>query len=119
MNKWLLRIALSSVLLFHGIGKVTMGIDGFAAMFNLNIIAAYLATFAELAGGVGILVGGFKNPRIGKFSITQWGTLAATPVILGAIILVHAPNGYSFMNNGWEFQSVLLLLTGYLFLDDK
>ncbi len=116
MNTWLLRIALASVLLFHGVGKVMMGVEGFAGMFELNLIAAYLVTFAELAGGAAILVGGVKDFALGPFTVTQWGALATIPVTVGAIVLVHWANGFSFMTNGWEFQAVLTLIAAHLFL---
>ncbi|MBT8144809.1 MAG: DoxX family membrane protein, partial [Gammaproteobacteria bacterium] len=51
---WLLRIALASVMLFHGIGKAA-NIGGFVEMSGLPLVIAALVTFAELAGGIGIV----------------------------------------------------------------
>ncbi len=111
---WLLRIGLASVFIFHGIGKA-MALGGFAQMMGLPTPVAALVTFAELAGGAGIIVGAFTNDLI-----TRLAGLAVTPVLLGAIFMVHwgrwnfAPaEGYPM--GGMEFQ-VVVLLTALFFL---
>lgn len=112
---WLLRIALASVFLFHGIGKFAGegGINGFAAMMELPYIVALLVALAEVGGGLGILVGGFGLPLISRLS-----GLAMIPVLLGAIFLVHWGQ-WSFVASeshpmgGMEFQVVLLLLATF------
>ena len=105
---WLLRVALASVFLFHGLGKVP-NIAGFADMMNLPYVVALLVTFAEVAAGIGIIVGGF-----GRELITRLATLAMIPVLIGAIVLVHGPRwsftpAEGFPMGGMEFQVVLLL----------
>ncbi len=80
---WLLRIGLAGVFVFHGIGKA-MALGGFSQMMGLPIPVAALVTFAELAGGVGIIVGAFTNDLI-----TRLAGLAIAPVMLGAIFMVH------------------------------
>lgn len=109
---WLLRAALASVFLFHGIGKL-VNISGFAEMMDLPLAVAALVTFAELAGGVGILVGGFGNA-----GITRLSTIAMLPVLIGAIVMVHGPRwsftpADDFPMGGMEFQVVLLLIATY------
>jgi putative oxidoreductase len=111
---WLLRIGLASVFIFHGIGKA-MALGGFAQMMGLPTAVAALVTLAELAGGVGIIVGAFTNDLI-----TRLAGLAIAPVVLGAIFMVHwgrwnfAPaEGYPM--GGMEFQ-VVVLLTALYFL---
>ncbi|MCZ6641171.1 MAG: DoxX family protein [Gammaproteobacteria bacterium] len=111
---WLLRIGLASVFLFHGIGKV-MDLGGFSQMTGLPTAVAALVALAELAGGVGIIVGAFTNDLI-----TRLAGLAITPVMLGAISMVHwgrwdfsAAEGFPM--GGMEFQ-VVLLLTAIYFL---
>ena len=112
---WLLRIALASVFLFHGFGKVT-NFSGFAEMMGLPLLLAGLVTFAEVAGGLGILIGGF-----GKELITRLAALAMIPVLLGAIVMVHAPR-WSFVPaegypmGGMEFQVVLALVASYFLI---
>ena len=111
---WLLCIGLASVFIFHGIGKA-MALGGFAQMMGLPTAVAALVTLAELAGGVGIIVGAFTNDMI-----TRLAGLAIAPVVLGAIFMVHwgrwnfAP-AEGFPMGGMEFQ-VVLLLTALYFL---
>ncbi len=111
---WLLRIGLAGVFLFHGIGKV-MDLGGFSQMMGLSTPVAALVTLAEVAGGVGIIVGAFTNDLI-----TRLAGLAMVPVLLGAIVMVHWPR-WSFVPaegypmGGMEFQ-VVLLLTALYFL---
>ncbi len=105
---WLPRVALASVFLFHGFGKVP-NISGFAQMMDLPFVVAALVTFAEVAAGIGILAGGFRSELV-----TRLAALAMIPVLLGAIVLVHGPRwsftpAEGFPMGGMEFQVVLLL----------
>ena len=85
-------------------------------MMGLSTPVAALVTFAELAGGVGIIVGYFTNDLI-----TRLAGLAIIPVMLGAIIMVHWPR-WNFMSTdtfpagGMEFQVSLLLIALYFIL---
>ncbi len=111
---WLLRIGLAGVFIFHGIGKV-MNLGGFSEMMGLPTSVAALVTFAELAGGVGIIVGAFTNDLI-----TRLAGLAMAPIMLGAIFMVHWGRwnftpAEGFPMGGMEFQ-VLLLFTALYFL---
>ena len=109
---WLLRISLASVFLFHGAGKVS-NLAGFSQMTGLPTGVAALVTFAELAVGIGIIVGAFKSDLI-----TRLSGLAAAPVLLGAIFMVHWGRwsftpAEGFPMGGMEFQVVLLLIALY------
>lgn len=110
---WLLRIALASVFLFHGIQKF-MNLDAGATMMGLPVAVWGLVAFAEVAGGLGILVGGFLKSATGSL-ITRLAGLAIVPVMLGAIFMVHwgrwsfSPTETHPMG-GMEFQVVLLLI---------
>ena len=109
---WLLRIGLAGVFIFHGIGKV-MNLGGFSEMLGLSLSVVALVTFAELAGGVGIIVGAFT-----KDLITRLAGLALAPVLLGAIFMVHWGRwnftpAEGFPMGGMEFQVVLLLMALY------
>ena len=111
---WLLRIGLAGVFIYHGIGKA-MDVGAFSQMTGLPTAIATLVTLAEVAGGVGIIVGAFTNDLI-----TRLAALAVTPVMLGAIFMVHwgrwnftPAEGYPM--GGMEFQ-VVLLLTAVFFL---
>ena len=105
---WLLRVGLASVFLYHGLGKLP-SIGGFAETMSLPYAVAALVTFAEIAAGIGILVGGF-----GRELITRLASIAMIPVLIGAIVLVHGPRwsftpAEGFPMGGMEFQVVLLL----------
>jgi len=111
---WLLRISLAGVFIFHGIGKV-MNLGGFSEMLGLSTAVVALVAFAELAGGVGIIIGAFT-----KDLITRLAGLALAPVLLGAIFMVHWGRwnftpAEGFPMGGMEFQ-VVLLLTALYFL---
>ncbi len=106
---WLLRIGFAGVFLFHGIGKV-MAFGGFSQMMGLPTPVAALVTLAEVAAGVGIIVGAFTNDLI-----TRLAGLAVAPVLLGAIFMVHWGRwnftpAEGFPMGGMEFQVVLLLM---------
>ncbi len=111
---WLLRIGLAGVFVFHGVGKA-MDLGAFSQMTGLPTAVVALVTFAELAGGVGIIVGAFTNDLI-----TRLAGLAVTPVMLGAIFMMHWGRwnftpAEGFPMGGMEFQ-VVLLLTALFFL---
>ena len=106
---WLLRIGFAGVFLFHGIGKV-MAFGGFSQMMGLPTPVAALVTLAEVAAGVGIIVGAFTNDLI-----TRLAGLAVVPVLLGAMFMVHWGRwnftpAEGFPMGGMEFQVVLLLM---------
>ena len=84
-------------------------------MMGLPTPVAALVTLAELAGGVGIIVGAFTNDLI-----TRLAGLAIAPVMLGAIFMVHWGRwGFEpaegFPMGGMELQ-VVVLLTALYFL---
>ena len=112
---WVLRVGLASVFLFHGAGKA-VSIEGFSQMMGLSYGIAALVTFAELAAGIGILLGGFKSELI-----TRLSTLAMIPVLIGAIFMVHwgrwsfTPSE-GFPMGGMEFQFVLLMSAVYFLI---
>jgi len=111
---WLLRVGVASVFIFHGVGKA-VNIGGFAEMMGIPYIIAALVTFAELAGGIGLIVGGIKSDLI-----TRLAGLAIAPVMLGAIVMVHWGRwsftpAEGFPMGGMEFQ-VVLMLAGLYFL---
>jgi putative oxidoreductase len=101
-----LRIGLGTMYLAHSIGLklMTYGLPGTAAFFvsvGLPGWLAYLTFTAEALGGV-LLILGIK---------ARWVALTLMPALLGAIIWVHAGNGWVFTarNGGWEYPAFLLL----------
>lgn len=99
-----LRVVVGIVFLVHGYEKLfTMGIGGVAGFFTqigapLPGVTAPLVSVLEFAGGVALILGLF-TPIVAAL-------LAAD--MLGAIFLVHLPNGFSAMNGGYEFVLTLL-----------
>lgn len=111
---WLLRFALASVFLYHGLTKFP-ALDMMSEMMGMPSIMIGMLAAMETAIGILILVGG-AGP--------DWATRAAgafTAVdMLGAIALVHWPHGWNSVNmgmgnegRGMEFQVTLLLVALY------
>lgn len=109
----LILLAMGIVFLYHG---TTKKLGEFSKMFKLPIFIASLVIFAEIAGGIGFLLGGFIKDKYFGLTITQWASLAVIPVLLGAISMVHYKNGFNFMDNGWEYQFVLVMVALQLLL---
>ncbi|MCZ6618877.1 MAG: DoxX family protein [Gammaproteobacteria bacterium] len=111
---WALRIALASVFIYHGVGKLA-GVEQFAQMMNLSYTVALLVALAEFVGGFLVVAGGLTRDWV-----TRLGASFFIPVMVGAIAMVHWGQ-WSFVGNeaypmgGSEFQ-VTLLLTSLYFL---
>lgn len=112
-----LRVASGVMFLAHGLLKVNVftvaGTVGYFESLGLPGVLAYLTIFAELAGGIALILG----------VASRAVALALIPVLLGAT-WVHAGNGWLFSSEGggWEFplfwavsQGVIALLGGGAF----
>ncbi len=116
---WLLRIALASVFIFHGVLKF-MNLEGFAQMLPISYTQVVLVALAETVGGSLVLLGGFRNDRVSDLA-TRAGAALNIPVIIGAISIVHwgrwnfVPSETHPMG-GFEFQAVLLLVMLFLLI---
>ena len=114
---WLLRIALASVFVFHGVLKLT-NLEGFAQMLPISYTAVVLVALAETGGGLLVLLGGLGSDRIFDLA-TRIGAALNIPVIIGAISMIHWGR-WNFLPSethpmgGFEFQAVLLLLMLFL-----
>ena len=100
-----LRVSLGVMYLAHGfiLKVLTFGLAGTAGFFTsvgLPGWLAYVTVAAETAGGM-LLVLGVQ---------TRLVALALIPTLLGAIIWVHAPNGWVFSSTGggWEYPLFLI-----------
>jgi putative oxidoreductase len=97
-----LRIALGAMFIAHALLKVLVftlpGTVGFFQSVGLPGFLAYVAVFAELAGGIA-LIAGFQ---------VRWVAAALIPVLLGAT-WVHSGNGWLFTSakGGWEYPAFL------------
>ncbi|MGZ5875717.1 MAG: DoxX family protein [Bradyrhizobium sp.] len=89
----------------------TYGLAGTASFFvgvGLPGWLAYVTFAAEAVGGV-LLIPGVQ---------TRWVVLALSPALFGAIIWVHAGNGWVFTapNGGWEYPAFLIVVSVVQFL---
>ena len=110
---WLLRIALASVFVFHGVLKL-MNLEGFAQMLPISYTEVVLVALAETGGGLLVLLGALNSGILFDLA-TRIGAALNIPVIIGAISIVHwgrwnfVPSESHAMG-GFEFQAVLLLV---------
>jgi len=110
---FLLRVALGIMYLAHSIvfKLSTYGLAGTAGFFVGVGLPGWLAyvTFAAEAVGGALLILGVQ---------TRWVVLALSPALLGAIIWVHAGNGWVFTapNGGWEYPAFLIVASVVQFL---
>src|SRR5438105_178632 len=91
----LLRLASGPVFLYHGSAILFGFFQGpgpraFATHHHWPVILGYLVGLAQFGGGIALLTGLFF--RVGAASIAL--------VMLGAIFLVHLPNGFDVNNGG-------------------
>ena len=116
-SHWLLRVSLASVYLYHGITKLP-ALEAVGAMLGLPAAIVLLVALGEVGGSVLILAGGVVRDRLGDV-LTRLGVITLTPIIVGAIMLVHWGQ-WSFVASathpmgGAEFQVTLLLMQLYL-----
>ena len=110
---FLLRVALGIMYLAHSIvlKLSTYGLAGTAGFFVGVGLPGWLAyvTFAAEAVGGALLILGVQ---------TRWVVLVLSPALLGAIIWVHAGNGWVFTapNGGWEYPAFLIVASVVQFL---
>lgn len=116
----LLRVTLGGVVLAHGLQKVFGWFDGYGIDGTLRFFASIgvpapigaLVILSDFAGSL-LLIGGLA---------TRLSAAAAGLVMLGAMLLVHLPNGF-FMNwggaphgEGYEFHLLALAMAASLVL---
>lgn len=107
---WFLRVAIASVFLYHGFAKLPL-VFQFQGMMGMPPLLFALVAFGEIGAGVLVILGAFLQDWM-----TRIAGLIVIIVMTGAVVMVHAPLGWSFMNNGAEFQVTLILLSFYLLL---
>ncbi len=102
----ILRLVVGLAFVTHGWGKVSNmeGTIGMFASMNMGILMAYLASYVEFLGGAALLLG----------VATRFAGGLLTIFMVAAIYLVKMGNGYSMMNQGYEYE--LLLLVCALFI---
>lgn len=105
---WLIRLSLAATFIVHGIPKIPP--DNFVQMSGLPVIVGWLVGLGEIGAGLALIGGAFTDERL-----TRLGGLIVVIIMIGAIVLVHAKNGWNVMNQGMEFQA-LMLAAGVYFL---
>jgi len=116
---WFIRIPFAATFIFHGLGKFG-NLAGSAEMLGLPVMLIIIVALAEILAGVGAIVGGFSFFNKQNL-VTRLAGLAAAPVLLGAIFMVHFPR-FSFVPTegfpmgGFEFQLLLLGIATYFML---
>ncbi|AUH66489.1 DoxX family protein [Paracoccus zhejiangensis] len=106
-----LRVSSGALFIAHGFLKVLVftipGTVGYFGSLGLPGFVAYLTIFAELAGGLALVLG------IGTRAVA----LALIPVLLGAV-WVHAGNGWLFSGEGggWEFPLFWVIINAVIAL---
>ena len=100
----ILRLALALVLLYHGLPKLMnfgQTASNFAGMhIPAPTLTAAFAVLAEVVGGILILLG---------IAVDLAGILVILDM-LGAIALVHLPNGFDFTKGGVEHPFTILAM---------
>nr|WP_321454717.1 DoxX family protein [uncultured Cohaesibacter sp.] len=95
---FILRVASGALLLAHGLMKIFIftipGTVGFFESLGYPGVFAYLTIFAEVVGGLALILG----------VATRAVAILTLPPLLGAL-LVHSANGWVFSSQGggWEF----------------
>ena len=116
---WFIRVPFAATFIFHGIGKFT-NLAGSAEMMGMPVFLLGLVAVAEVLAALGALVGGLPF-FTKKDLVTRLAGLAAAPVLIGAIFMVHWPR-FSFVPTkefpmgGFEFQLLLLGVAIYFIL---
>jgi putative oxidoreductase len=113
---WLPRLSLAGIFVYHGLGKFPMA-EMMAQGMGMPVIMVYMLALMETVGGLLILWGGF-----GPEWATRVAGLIFSMVMIGAIFMVHWPNGWSF-TSGWgegtnnmggmEFQVLVVAVSLY------
>ncbi|TSB44816.1 DoxX family protein [Alkalicoccobacillus porphyridii] len=94
----ILRIVVGITFLIHGLDKFNGGIEGTVGMFDdmgLPAILAYIVTFAEVIGGLALILG----------LLTRTVSIVFAIIMIGAIYQVKLPAGFL---GGYELDLVLL-----------
>ena len=73
---------------------------------QMPTVVGYLVGLAQFGGGLAVLTG----------ILIRTGAACIILVMLGAIFLVHLPNGYDVGKGGMEYALTQFLIAGALFL---
>ena len=112
----IIRLMVGFIFFYHGTQKLFgwfggPGIEGAEAFFTsvdipLPAISVWVAAIVESLGGI-LLAFGF---------LTRPASFFLAIVMITASYVVHAPNGFYISNNGYEYPSLLAIISiGFIF----
>ncbi|MDN5917038.1 MAG: hypothetical protein L0I76_18355 [Pseudonocardia sp.] len=110
------RLLLTLVFVPHALGKI-VAFDAFAEKFGLPTVLIALLCFSELAGVVGVLLGGIVREPFARW-MTWLGALSIAVGQVAAVVVVHAPRWFVY-SGGMEFNVVLIGLCLMLVLGHR
>ncbi|MEM9700719.1 MAG: hypothetical protein AAF943_18270 [Pseudomonadota bacterium] len=108
-SDWFLRVPLAAIIIEQGNMKIPdMAYQ--AESYGLPLFIFFLSAFAEIVGGLAILLGGVIRNNWMTDALTRLGGLAISIVVAGVIVMI-----YFGPFNGWQLQG-MLLAAGLFFL---
>ena len=92
LSPWLLRLALGTSFILHGLGKFPMPADGMVKLFeNKGILfpelTASLVALGEVGAGAAVIIGGFLGAT--GHLVTRLGGGAVAVIMIGALLIAH------------------------------
>jgi len=109
----ILRVAISLLLIVHGIARISLGIVGDFGIFltgvgfPLGATLAWAITLIEIIGGLLLALGKWTTPLSIYFAVQ----------LLMGIVLVHAQEGWFVVGagrNGMEYSTLLIVVLAVL-----
>jgi len=93
LSPWLLRLALGTSFILHGLGKFPMPADGMVKLFeNKGILfpelTASLVALGEVGAGAAVIIGGFLGAT--GHLVTRLGGGAVAVIMIGALLIAHS-----------------------------
>ncbi len=96
-----LRLGLGIIFIYHGYSKVFGEGANLGSSWNsagMPALTQILVSWGELIGGLAILLG----------FLTELAAFGIIIIMMGAILVVHGKNGFSMMNQGFEYNFALI-----------
>ena len=101
----ILRLCLAAVFIYHGMELVGKS-WGTAWNPDLPVAQQVLVAWGQLLGGTAMLLG----------LLTRLAAIGLAVIMVGAIVKVHWPNGFSLGNGGYEYNVVLIGICAVLMM---
>ncbi|HEX3601315.1 MAG TPA: DoxX family protein [Lacipirellulaceae bacterium] len=105
----ILRVAVGVIFAAHGAQKLFGAFDGMGLEKTVGMLGTplgYLVPVGEFFGGIGLVIG----------FLTRFSAAALVVIMIGAIVKVHAANGFFLDKHGFEYNIALIGLLLPIFL---